>query len=84
MAKSAKPSFWIVRVASAHRRLGMSVVLGLVVSAALPGSFSGITRALLGWDAGVLFDETDRVLLCSDLFHQTIGKRLNPLVQFSV
>ena len=23
-----------------------------------------------GWDAGVLFEETDRVLLCSDLFHQ--------------
>jgi flavorubredoxin len=23
-----------------------------------------------GWDAGVLFDETDRVLLCSDLLHQ--------------
>jgi flavorubredoxin len=27
-----------------------------------------------GWDAGVLFEETDRVLLCSDLFHQ-IGDR---------
>jgi flavorubredoxin len=23
-----------------------------------------------GWDAGVLFDETDRVLFCSDLMHQ--------------
>ena len=23
-----------------------------------------------GWDAGVLFEETDRILLCSDLFHQ--------------
>ena len=23
-----------------------------------------------GWDAGVLFEETDRVLLCSDLLHQ--------------
>jgi len=23
-----------------------------------------------GWDAGVLFDETDSVLLCSDLLHQ--------------
>jgi flavorubredoxin len=23
-----------------------------------------------GWDAGVLFEERDRVLLCSDLFHQ--------------
>jgi flavorubredoxin len=24
-----------------------------------------------GWDAGVLFEETQRTLLCSDLFHQT-------------
>jgi flavorubredoxin len=24
-----------------------------------------------GWDAGVLFEETQRVLLCSDLFHQS-------------
>ncbi|HZS52497.1 MAG TPA: hypothetical protein VFA54_16630 [Bryobacterales bacterium] len=23
-----------------------------------------------GWDAGVLFDETERILFCSDLFHQ--------------
>ena len=23
-----------------------------------------------GWDAGVLFEESDRVLLCSDLLHQ--------------
>jgi flavorubredoxin len=23
-----------------------------------------------GWDAGVLFEETERVLLCSDLMHQ--------------
>ncbi len=24
-----------------------------------------------GWDAGLLFEETERTLLCSDLFHQT-------------
>jgi flavorubredoxin len=24
-----------------------------------------------GWDAGVLFEETEKMLLCSDLFHQT-------------
>jgi len=24
-----------------------------------------------GWDAGVLFEETGKTLLCSDLFHQT-------------
>jgi flavorubredoxin len=32
-----------------------------------------------GWDAGVLFDERDRVLFCSDLFHQ-IGN-LEPLTR---
>jgi flavorubredoxin len=26
-----------------------------------------------GWDAGVLFEETDRILLCSDLLHQLGG-----------
>ena len=25
-----------------------------------------------GWDAGVLFEERDRILLCSDLFHQLV------------
>jgi flavorubredoxin len=30
-----------------------------------------------GWDAGVLFDESNRVLFCSDLFHQ-LGK-LEPI-----
>lgn len=35
-----------------------------------------------GWDAGVLFEETDRVLLCSDLFHQ-IGQ-LEPITQGDV
>ena len=28
-----------------------------------------------GWDAGVLFEETERVLLCSDLLHQTRRRR---------
>ena len=35
-----------------------------------------------GWDAGVLFEERDRVLLCSDLFHQ-IGQ-VEPLTQADV
>jgi hypothetical protein len=35
-----------------------------------------------GWDAGVLFDEADRVLFCSDLFHQ-IGK-LEPVTKADV
>jgi flavorubredoxin len=35
-----------------------------------------------GWDAGMLFEETDRVLLCSDLFHQ-IGQ-LEPVTSDDV
>jgi flavorubredoxin len=35
-----------------------------------------------GWDAGVLFDERDRVLFCSDLFHQ-LGD-LEPVTQNDV
>ena len=55
MAKTAKTLPWIVRVASAHRRLGASVLLGLITAAALPATFSWITRILLSWDVGVLF-----------------------------
>jgi flavorubredoxin len=35
-----------------------------------------------GWDAGMLFEETDRILLCSDLFHQ-IGQ-LEPVTSEDV
>jgi flavorubredoxin len=35
-----------------------------------------------GWDAGVLFEETERTLLCSDLFHQTGD--VEPLTQSDV
>ena len=35
-----------------------------------------------GWDAGVLFDESERVLFCSDLFHQ-LGK-LEPITRGDV
>jgi flavorubredoxin len=35
-----------------------------------------------GWDAGVLFDESERVLFCSDLFHQ-IGQ-LEPITRGDV
>jgi flavorubredoxin len=35
-----------------------------------------------GWDAGMLFEETDRVLLCSDLFHQ-LGE-LEPITREDV
>ncbi len=35
-----------------------------------------------GWDAGVLFEETDGTLLCSDLFHQ--GGEVEPLLHTSL
>jgi flavorubredoxin len=35
-----------------------------------------------GWDAGVLFEETERTLLCSDLFHQT--GNVEPLTESDV
>jgi uncharacterized membrane protein len=54
MARTAKRP-WIVRVALAHRRLGLSVVLGLFAALALPGQPTAITRALIGWNIGVLF-----------------------------
>jgi hypothetical protein len=43
----------------------------LLFHSGLRGSRS--TRGCLphGWDAGVLFEETQKTLLCSDLFHQT-------------
>ncbi|HEX5430388.1 MAG TPA: hypothetical protein VFW83_00370 [Bryobacteraceae bacterium] len=35
-----------------------------------------------GWDAGVLFEETERILFCSDLFHQ--WGEVEPLTESSV
>ena len=35
-----------------------------------------------GWDAGVLFEETQKTLLCSDLFHQT--EDVEPLTESDV
>jgi flavorubredoxin len=35
-----------------------------------------------GWDAGVLFEETQKTLLCSDLFHQT--GEVEPLTESDV
>jgi uncharacterized membrane protein len=46
---------WIIRVVLAHRRLGLSVTLGLITAFAVPGQPTAITRALIGWDVGVLF-----------------------------
>jgi uncharacterized membrane protein len=51
---SARPQRrpYIVRVAWAHKRLIGSVLLGIAAAFASPGSW--ITRALIGWDIGVL------------------------------
>jgi uncharacterized membrane protein len=54
MAKTDKRP-WIVRVALAHRRLGLSVALGIVSALVLPGPLTAISRALIGWDIGVFF-----------------------------
>ena len=45
---------WIVRVALAHKRLGFSAVAGLVTGFALPADIYVVTRALIGWDIGLL------------------------------
>jgi uncharacterized membrane protein len=52
MSTKAKRPTYLIRVGIAHKRLVISVVLGLIVMAAAPGS--PITRMLIGWDAGVL------------------------------
>jgi uncharacterized membrane protein len=55
MSRKAKRPIWILRVGAAHRRLLISATLGLLTALALlavPGS--AMTRALIGWDAGVL------------------------------
>jgi len=45
--------FVLVRVARARPRLLLSIAVGLIVIAALPGEWRIATRLLVGWDAGV-------------------------------
>lgn len=45
---------FVIRFARAHTRLFISGALGLLTIAALPGSWTLVTRLLVGWDAGVL------------------------------
>ena len=52
MTKPAKPPTYLIRVGKAHVRLVTSVVLGIVTILVLPGG--PITRALIGWDTGVM------------------------------
>jgi uncharacterized membrane protein len=43
----------LVRIARGHPRLLLSIAIGLVVMAALPGAWRVSTRLLVGWDVGV-------------------------------
>jgi uncharacterized membrane protein len=52
MSAKAKRPAYLIRVGVAHRRLFISVALGLIVMAVLPAS--PITRILIGWDLGAL------------------------------
>jgi uncharacterized membrane protein len=52
MSTKTKRPTYLIRVGMAHRRLLISVVLGLITMAAVPTS--PIMRVLIGWDVGVL------------------------------
>jgi uncharacterized membrane protein len=52
MSTKGKRPTYLIRVGVAHKRLLISVVLGLITMAALPAA--PITRILIGWDLGVL------------------------------
>ena len=52
MNSKAKRPTYLLRVGMAHKRLILSVVLGLIVAVAAP--LPPITRMLIGWDVGVL------------------------------
>jgi uncharacterized membrane protein len=49
--KAKRPAY-LIRVGKAHRRLFISVAIGLAVMLALPAA--PMTRVLIGWDTGVL------------------------------
>jgi len=52
MSTKAKRPTYLIRVGMAHKRLFISIALGLVAMLALPAP--PITRILIGWDLGVL------------------------------
>ena len=52
MGTKAKRPVYLIRVGMAHKRLFISVAIGLAVMLALPAT--PITRMLIGWDIGVL------------------------------
>ncbi len=51
MSTKAKRPAYLFRVGMAHKRLIISVVIGLIVMLALPAA--PIIRMLIGWDVGV-------------------------------
>jgi uncharacterized membrane protein len=55
MSTKAKRQTWILRVGAAHRRLLISVAIGIAVALLLLAApVTAITRMLIGWDIGVL------------------------------
>lgn len=53
--KAAKRQAYLVRLGIAHKRLILSAVLGLAAALTLTvWPFSAVTRALIGWDVGLL------------------------------
>ena len=45
---------WIVRFLHFHIRLVVAIVLAIAVYALLPGDWPRVTRALVGWDTGIV------------------------------
>ena len=54
MSTKAKRPTYLLRVGRTHIRLIISVAIGLATGFALPGSLSPVSRALIGWDVGLL------------------------------
>jgi uncharacterized membrane protein len=60
MAKKARKTSatkhhpWIVRFLHFHIRLVVAIVLAVAVYALLPGDWPRVTRALVGWDTGIV------------------------------
>jgi len=56
MARRPTRKTWIVRVGVAHKRLILSVLLGIATAAALhvATGLDTVTRLLIGWDTGLL------------------------------
>jgi uncharacterized membrane protein len=52
MSSKAKRPAYLIRVGMAHKRLIISVAIGIVIMLALPAPL--MTRILIGWDVGVL------------------------------